>query len=97
MCFNLIYFRVFRALGAQRDARVYWAGGKPLGGELALKALKDEFPKLMSKYTLAVDGELEIYENRSSVLAALDYIVALNSDVFVPSHGGNMGLAMQVS
>ncbi|KAH7684985.1 GDP-fucose protein O-fucosyltransferase protein [Dioscorea alata] len=85
---------VLRALGAERDARVYWAGGKPLGGELALKALKDEFPKLMSKYTLAVDGELEIYENKSSVLAALDYIVALNSDVFVPSHGGNMGLAM---
>ncbi|KAM0947489.1 putative GDP-fucose protein O-fucosyltransferase [Dioscorea sansibarensis] len=86
---------VLRALGAQREARVYWAGGKPLGGELALKALKDEFPKLMSKYTLAVDGELEIYKNKSSVLASLDYIVALNSDVFVPSHGGNMGLAMQ--
>ncbi|KAJ0972363.1 hypothetical protein J5N97_020322 [Dioscorea zingiberensis] len=86
---------LLRALGAPGSARVYWAGGQPLGGELALRALKDEFPNLMSKYTLAFAGELEPYRNKSSVLAALDYIVALSSDVFVPSHGGNLGLAMQ--
>ncbi|KAL6497190.1 hypothetical protein OROGR_029119 [Orobanche gracilis] len=45
--------------------------------------------------TLARNGELTPYTNRSSVLAAIDYIVSLSSDVFIPSHGGNMGRAMQ--
>ena len=29
-------------------------------------------------------------------MAAIDYIVSESSDVFMPSHGGNMGHAIQV-
>jgi hypothetical protein len=29
-------------------------------------------------------------------MAAIDYIVSEKSDVFMPSHGGNMGHALQV-
>lgn len=61
-----------------------------------MESLTAEFPNLMTKEALARPGELSQHVNRSSVLAAIDYIVSLNSDVFIPSHGGNMGRAMQV-
>ncbi|KAL5697685.1 O-fucosyltransferase 37 [Ranunculus cassubicifolius] len=87
--------RLLKALGAPRNARLYIAGGEPLGGEEALLPLKKEFPDLMTKESLAKEGELAPYVNRSSALAAIDYIISLSSDVFMPSHGGNMGRAMQ--
>ncbi|KAG6633280.1 O-fucosyltransferase 37-like [Carya illinoinensis] len=87
--------RLLKALGAPRSARVYRAGGEPFGGKQALQPLVAEFPNLVTKDNLARDGELSQYSNRSSALAAIDYIVSLSSTVFVPSHGGNMGIAMQ--
>lgn len=90
-----ILCRLVKALGAPSNARVYIAGGEPFGGRRALQPLVDEFPNIATKETLARGGELAPYLNRSSILAAIDYIVSLSSDVFVPSHGGNMGRAMQ--
>ncbi|KAG6633279.1 hypothetical protein I3843_12G036400 [Carya illinoinensis] len=87
--------RLLKALGAPGSARVYKAGGEPFGGKQALQPLLAEFPNLVTKDNLARDGELSQYSNRSSALAAIDYIVSLSSAVFVPSHGGNMGRAMQ--
>lgn len=75
---------------------VYWAGGSPLGGEEALLPLKKEFGHFYNKESLSLPGELEPFLKRASMLAAVDYIVAEKSDVFMPSHGGNMGRAMQV-
>ncbi|XP_077227914.1 O-fucosyltransferase family protein [Tasmannia lanceolata] len=86
---------MLKALGAPRNARVYLAGGEPFGGERALQALKGEFPNMINKEMLASKGELAPFASRSSALAAIDYIVSLNSDVFIPSHGGNMGRVMQ--
>lgn len=88
--------RVIKGLGAPSNARIYIAGGEPFGGKLAVQSLIDEFPNIATKETLARDGELNPFLNRPSILAAIDYIVSLSSDVFVPSHGGNMGRAMQV-
>lgn len=90
-------FRLLKALGAPKDARIYWAGGQPLGGKEALLPLTREFPHFYNKEDLASPGELELLRNRASVMAAIDYIVSENSDVFMPSHGGNMGHALQVS
>lgn len=56
-----------------------------------------EFPDLYNKEDLALPGELEPFANRASFMAAIDYIVSEKSDVFMPSHGGNMGHALQVS
>ncbi|KAM1322357.1 hypothetical protein ACFXTH_015197 [Malus domestica] len=87
--------RFLKALGAPRGARIYSAGGEAFGGSRALQPLVDEFPNLVTKEMLARDGELSPYMNKASALAAIDYTVSLSSDVFVPSHGGNMGRAMQ--
>ncbi|XP_057970374.1 O-fucosyltransferase 37 [Malania oleifera] len=87
--------KLLKALGASNSSRIYIAGGDPFGGTEALKPLEAEFPNLVTKEMLARDTELSPYTNRSSILAAIDYTVALSSDVFLPSHGGNMGRAMQ--
>ncbi|KAI3455004.1 hypothetical protein Pfo_011667 [Paulownia fortunei] len=68
---------------------------KTIWGNRALQPLVHEFPNIATKQMLAREGELTPYMNRPSVLAAIDYIVSLSSDVFMPSHGGNMGRAMQ--
>ncbi|KAK7322638.1 hypothetical protein VNO77_26027 [Canavalia gladiata] len=87
--------RLLKGLGAPRNAKIYWAGGQPLGGKEALLPLIQEFPHLYSKEDLALPGELEPFANKASLMAAIDYIVSEKSDVFMPSHGGNMGHAIQ--
>ncbi|XP_016472313.1 O-fucosyltransferase 20 [Nicotiana tabacum] len=87
--------RLIKALGAPKGARIYWAGGIPLGGKEALQPLTKEFPHFYNKEDLALTGELEPFAKKASLMAAIDYIVSENSDVFMPSHGGNMGHAIQ--
>ncbi|MED6209354.1 O-fucosyltransferase 20 [Stylosanthes scabra] len=87
--------RLLKGLGAPRNARIYWAGGEPLGGKEALLPLIKEFPNFYNKEDLAKPGELEPFANKASLMAAIDYIVSEKSDVFMPSHGGNMGHAIQ--
>ncbi|KAJ0961719.1 hypothetical protein J5N97_000038 [Dioscorea zingiberensis] len=87
--------RLLKALEAPKNAMIYWAGGEPFGGEEALLPLTREFPNLYNKENLALPGELEPFTNKSSILAAIDYIVCEQSDVFMPSHGGNMGHVIQ--
>ncbi|RZS02861.1 hypothetical protein BHM03_00032973 [Ensete ventricosum] len=87
--------RLLKALGAPPDAMIYWAGGEPFGGPEALLPLRREFPHLYNKENLSLPGELEPFGKKASRLAAIDYIVCEQSDVFMPSHGGNMGHLMQ--
>ena len=68
-----------------------------MGGKEALLPLTQEFPYFYNKEDLALPGELEPFAYQASLMAAIDYIVSENSDVFMPSHGGNMGHAIQVS
>ncbi|XP_068637275.1 O-fucosyltransferase 20-like [Aristolochia californica] len=87
--------RLLKALGAPKTARIYWAGGNPLGREEALLPLTREFPHFYNKEKLSLPGELAPFVKKASLLAAIDHIVAENSDVFMHSHGGNMGHAIQ--
>ncbi|XP_004513143.1 O-fucosyltransferase 20-like [Cicer arietinum] len=87
--------RLLKGLGAPKSAKVYWAGGKPLGGKEALLPLIQEFPNFYNKEDLALPGELQPFVKKASLMAAIDYIVSQKSDVFMPSHGGNMGHAIQ--
>ncbi|XP_057458210.1 O-fucosyltransferase 20 [Lotus japonicus] len=87
--------RLLKALGAPQNSRIYWAGGKPLGGKEALLPLIQEFPHFYNKEDLALPGELEPFAKKASLMAAIDFIVSEKSDVFMPSHGGNMGHAIQ--
>ena len=42
------------------------------------------------KEMLLSPDELRHFQNHSSQMAALDYLVAIESDVFIPTYDGNM-------
>ncbi|XAR61558.1 hypothetical protein NMG60_11016014 [Bertholletia excelsa] len=81
---------MLRALGYGKDVHIYVASGEVYGGEETLAPLKALFPNFYSKETLASKEELEPFSTFSSRMAALDFIVCDESDVFVTNNNGNM-------
>lgn len=51
--------------------------------------------KQVKKETLVQPSELLPFQNHSSQMAALDYIVSIESDIFVPTIGGNMAKVVE--
>ncbi|OMP03035.1 GDP-fucose protein O-fucosyltransferase [Corchorus capsularis] len=81
---------MLRALGYGSDVHIYVASGEVYGGEETLRSLKALFPNFYSKETIATKEELEPFTSYSSRMAALDFIVCDESDVFVTNNNGNM-------
>lgn len=84
-----------RALGYSPSTWIYVAAGEILGGETYLSDLRSHFPNLLFKEKLATPEELKKFGSHASQSAALDYIISVESDVFVPSYTGNMGRAVE--
>ncbi|GMI90604.1 hypothetical protein like AT1G22460 [Hibiscus trionum] len=83
------------ALGFPSKTPIYIAAGEIYGGDTRMADLRSRYPMLMSKEKLASVEELEPFTNHSSQMAALDYIVSVESDVFIPSYSGNMAKAVE--
>ncbi|KAK9164675.1 hypothetical protein Syun_005577 [Stephania yunnanensis] len=81
---------MLRALGFGSDVHVYVASGEVYGGEETLAPLKRLFPNFHSKDTIANSDELAPFSSFSSRMAALDFMVCDESDVFVTNNNGNM-------
>ncbi|KAL6963624.1 O-fucosyltransferase 16 [Sarracenia purpurea var. burkii] len=81
---------MLRALGFGKDVHIYVASGEVYGGEETLAPLKTLFPNFHSKETIASKEELAPFSSFSSRMAALDFIVCDESDVFVTNNNGNM-------
>ncbi|KAK9164965.1 hypothetical protein Scep_000156 [Stephania cephalantha] len=81
---------MLRALGFGSDVHVYVASGEVYGGEEKLAPLKRLFPNFHSKDTIANSDELAPFSSFSSRMAALDFMVCGESDVFVTNNNGNM-------
>lgn len=81
---------MLRALGFGNDVHIYVASGEVYGGEETLAPLKALFPNFHTKETLASKEELAEFQSYSSRMAALDFVVCDESDVFVANNNGNM-------
>ncbi|ERM96360.1 uncharacterized protein At1g04910 isoform X1 [Amborella trichopoda] len=81
---------MLRALGFGNDVHIYVASGEVYGGEDTLAPLKEFFPNFYSKERLLSKEELMPFSSFSSRMAALDYIVCDESNVFVTNNNGNM-------
>ncbi|RRT65759.1 hypothetical protein B296_00039562 [Ensete ventricosum] len=84
-----------QALGYPSSTWIYVAAGEIYGGESYLSDLRSHFPNLVFKETLATKEELKDFSSHSSQTAAIDYIISVESDVFVPSYTGNMARAVE--
>ncbi|XP_062153781.1 O-fucosyltransferase 9 [Alnus glutinosa] len=80
---------MLRGMGFDNTTSVYVAAGKIYKAEKYMAPLKQMFPRLETKNTLATPEELAPFQGHSSRLAALDYTVCLHSEVFVTTQGGN--------
>ncbi|KAL9242783.1 hypothetical protein vseg_016749 [Gypsophila vaccaria] len=80
---------MLRALGFKNDTYLYVASGEIYGGEATLQPLRELFPNFYTKENLSGE-ELKYLLPFSSRLAAIDYIVCDESDVFVTNNNGNM-------
>ncbi|KAJ0654711.1 putative GDP-fucose protein O-fucosyltransferase [Helianthus annuus] len=81
---------MLRALGYNKDVHLYVASGEVYGGDDTLAPLRALFPNIHSKDTIATKQELEPFSAFSSRMAALDFIVCDESDMFVTNNNGNM-------
>lgn len=81
---------MLRAFGYGSDTHLYVASGEIYGGEDTLAPLKALFPNFHSKETIASKEELAPFMSFSSRMAALDFMVCDDSDVFVTNNNGNM-------
>ncbi|KAF5939198.1 hypothetical protein HYC85_023457 [Camellia sinensis] len=84
-----------RALDIDQNIQIYIAAGDIYGGKTRLASLAAAFPNLVKKETLLKPSELFPFQNHSSQMAALDYIVSVESDIFVATYGGNMAKVVE--
>ncbi|KAH7572063.1 hypothetical protein JRO89_XS04G0195800 [Xanthoceras sorbifolium] len=85
---------LLRALDFPASTRIYLVAGEAYGNG-SMEYLTDAFPNIYSHSTLSTDEELDPFKNHQNMLAGLDYVVALQSDVFLHTFDGNMAKAVQ--
>ncbi|CAH2045642.1 unnamed protein product [Thlaspi arvense] len=86
---------VLKALGFQKDTQIYVAAGEIYGGAKRLALLKESFTRIVKKEMLLDPTELQQFQNHSSQMAALDFIVSVASNTFVPTYYGNMAKVVE--
>ncbi|KAM7475458.1 hypothetical protein LguiB_022701 [Lonicera macranthoides] len=74
-----------KALRIDQDTLIYIAAGATYGGKR----------RLVKKEALLPPSELTPFQNHSSQIAALYYIVSLESDIFIPTYKGNMARVIE--
>ncbi|KAJ3673819.1 hypothetical protein LUZ60_005811 [Juncus effusus] len=81
---------ILKALGFDNHTLIYIAAGETFGGENRIKTLRNSFPYIVKKEMLVEPELLRKFQNHSSQMAAIDFIISVASDVFIPTYDGNM-------
>ncbi|EXC20018.1 hypothetical protein L484_015696 [Morus notabilis] len=86
---------VLQALGFDKNTQIYIAAGEIYGSEWRLAALRAAFPRTVRKEMLLAPEELQQFQNHSSQMAALDFMVSVASNTFIPTYDGNMAKVVE--
>ncbi|KAE8676923.1 Detected protein of confused Function [Hibiscus syriacus] len=86
---------ILRALDIDNSYQIYIAAGEIYGGNRRMAGLAAAYPRLVRKETLLEPSDLGFFQNHSSQMAALDYLVSLESDIFIPTYDGNMAKVVE--
>ncbi|KAK0573425.1 hypothetical protein LWI29_007880 [Acer saccharum] len=86
---------VLQALGIDRNIQIYIAAGEIYGDKRRMSRLEAAYPNLVKKETILEASDLKAFENHSNQMAALDFIVAVESDIFLATYGGNMAKVVE--
>ncbi|KAH8496629.1 hypothetical protein H0E87_019391 [Populus deltoides] len=86
---------ILLALGFDKDTQIYIAAGEIYGSERRLAVLRAAYPRIVRKEMLLDRGELQQFQNHSSQMAALDFMVSIASDTFIPTYDGNMAKVVE--
>lgn len=82
---------ILRAMRFGNSTRIYLAAGELFGGERFMKPFRSMFPRLENHST--VDPSEELVENTGLIGSAVDYMVCLLSDIFMPTYDGPSNFA----
>lgn len=83
---------ILRAMGFDNSTRIYLAAGELFGGDRFMKPFRSMFAHLENHRTVDTSGELA--ENKNGILgSAVDYMVCLLSDIFMPTYDGPSNFA----
>ncbi|KMZ58746.1 Peptide-O-fucosyltransferase [Zostera marina] len=83
---------VLRSMGFDNSTRIYLAAGELFGGERFMKPFRALFPHLLNHNTVGGLEELE-EKTRGLIGSAVDYMVCLMSDIFMPTYDGPSNFA----
>jgi hypothetical protein len=83
---------ILRAMGFDNSTRIYLAAGELFGGDRFMKPFRTLFPQLENHSS--VEHSDELAENTRGLLgSAVDYMVCLLSDIFMPTYDGPSNFA----
>ncbi|XP_077250680.1 O-fucosyltransferase 1-like isoform X2 [Tasmannia lanceolata] len=84
---------ILRAMGFDNSTRIYLAAGELFGGEHFMQPFRTMFPRLENHSTVVPAEELEENNAQGLVGAAVDYMVCLLADIFMPTYDGPSNFA----